>query len=334
VPDTALPSPYLTVPLRLNAGRSGALDLTVVPAHLTAEERQVFETLVTAAALAIERDRLAAEERATLLARESDNLKRALLAMVSHDLRTPLTSIKATASGLLEEDVSYDTAAMRQFLATIDCEADRMLGLVSNLLDLSRIEAGALSPDAEWYEPEEVIGTAIGSLLPRLSGHRLVRAMAPRLPLVRCDYVHLVQVLTNLLENAARYAPAGSMIVVEARACGEQVLITVSDTGPGVLLEERRLIFDAFVRGSAARATEVRGSGLGLAICKGLVEANGGRIWVDEAAGGGAAFTVALPAQLSGDDQSVPPPLPEDEYASGRTMCLNSPIRREPGDAL
>jgi two-component system sensor histidine kinase KdpD len=273
--------------------------------RLRVHERQVLETLVSAAALAIERAQLAAEERAAAVARESDRLKSALLSTVSHELRTPLASIKATTSGLLEGDVSYDTAMLRQFLNGIDGEADRLIRLVSNLLDVSRIEAGSLRPDRDWYDLEELIGTGLDALRPHLAGHRIVRAIAPDLPLVWCDYVQILQVLTNLLENAARYAPAGTTITVAACADGDEVLLTVSDEGPGVGVTERATIFDAFVRGSAA-GERSGGVGLGLAISKGMVVANGGRIWVDAAPGGGAAFAVALPCRRDGHRSPSP----------------------------
>lgn len=260
-----------------------------------ADERQMLETLTNAAAVAIERAHLATEERAAAVVRESDRLKSALLSAVSHDLRTPLASIKATASGLLEDDVRYDAATMRQFLAGIDGEADRLMRLVSNLLDVSRIEAGSLHPNQDWYEPAELIGTALGTLAPILAGHRVKRVLAPDLPLVWCDYVHVQHVLANLLENAVYYAPAGTTITIAARCHEIEVVLTVADEGPGVPLEERGRVFNAFVRGAAAGAGGVGGTGLGLAICKGLIEANGGRIWINEAPCRGAVFAIALP---------------------------------------
>ncbi len=257
-----------------------------------------FWTFLDQATSVIERARLRRENMRIEILQRTDELRAALLSSVSHDLRTPLSSIKAAASSLLQEDVQWDDEARRSFALTIEREADRLNRLVSNLLDMSRIEGGALRPEKEWYSLNELIREVLGRLQPLLQG-RSVRAHLPDdLQPVELDYSQMDQVLTNLIENAARYTPPESPIDVSVHSEGEQVIISVADRGPGIPPGDLERVFDKFYRVLPSRqgVKYPTGSGLGLAVSKGLVEAHGGRIWAENREGGGAVFSVALPA--------------------------------------
>ncbi len=262
-------------------------------ARFRPEEEALLAAFAGQAALALERARLAdVAARAGALA-ESDRLKTALLAAVSHDLRTPLASIKAAATSLLDESVAWDAAARREFLEAIDEETDRLSLMVGNLLDLSRIEGGALRPERAWYDAGELIADVAARFEPRMDGRAFTVSVEPDLPLLFLDYVEIAQVLGNLLENALRHTPAGTPVRLEAARVGGTVVFSVRDAGPGIPPEVQPRVFDTFYRLGAERTTG--GSGIGLAICKGLVDAHGGRIWVESAPGAGAAFRFALP---------------------------------------
>lgn len=257
-----------------------------------------FWTFLDQATSVIERARLRRENLRIELLQRTDELRAALLSSVSHDLRTPLSSIKAAASSLLQEDVQWDDEARRSFALTIEREADRLNRLVGNLLDMSRIEGGALRPEKEWYPLKELIREVLERLQPLLQG-RSVRTHIPNdLPPVELDYLQMDQVLTNLIENAVRYTPPESPIDVSVHSEGEQVIISVADRGPGIPPGDLERVFDKFYRVLPSRqgVRYPTGSGLGLAVSKGLVEAHGGRIWAENREGGGAVFSVALPA--------------------------------------
>ncbi|TAK20808.1 MAG: PAS domain-containing sensor histidine kinase [Chloroflexota bacterium] len=223
------------------------------------------------------------------VARRSDELKTVLLRAVGHDLRTPLASIKASVSGLRQADGQYSAEDRAELLATVEEEADRLDRLVGNLLDLSRIEAGALRPAKEAEDIAELINGTVSRLSQTL-GERSVTVTVPEgCPPVPCDYVQIAQALKNLLENAALHTPDGTPIAVRVIAGSVNVRIEVADSGPGVAPESRERIFHAFERGPSSR-----GTGLGLAIARGLVEAHGGRLWLTEATGACFAFTLPL----------------------------------------
>ncbi|HET9922182.1 MAG TPA: ATP-binding protein, partial [Ktedonobacteraceae bacterium] len=255
-----------------------------------------FWAFIDQAAAIIERARLRQESLQVEVLRRTDTLRAALLSSVSHDLRTPLSSIKAAASSLLQDDVQWDEEARRSFTLSIERQADRLNRLVENLLDMSRIEAGALKPEKEWYPVDELIHDVLGHMTPFLQGRSVETFLPDDLPPVELDYLQIDQVLTNLIENAVRYTPAGSPIEVSAKVDGAQVVICVADRGPGIPPREIERIFDKFYRVRAKEAeTRVVGSGLGLAVCKGLIEAHGGRIWAENREGGGALFCFTLP---------------------------------------
>ena len=236
-----------------------------------------------------ERETLAEEAtRATVLERV-DQQRAALLRSVSHDLRSPLATIGAVVSDLLGGP-PYDAATRAELLALVAEEVERLDRLVANLLNLSRIEAGALHPDRQAVVVEELVSDTAKRLDRLFTRSRLQVNLPGGLPLVDGDYTQLEQVLTNLLENAARHAPAGSTVLVGGRHAGDFVELWVDDEGPGILPFERMRIFEPFRRGEGSAS-----SGVGLAICKGIVEAHGGRIDVGTAPGGGARFRFTVP---------------------------------------
>ncbi|MFL5587050.1 MAG: ATP-binding protein, partial [Ktedonobacteraceae bacterium] len=256
-----------------------------------------FWTFLDQAASVIERARLRRESLQIELLKRTDALRAALLSSVSHDLRTPLSSIKAAASSLLQEDVQWDEEARRSFALAIEHEADRLNRLVGNLLDMSRIEGGALKPEKEWYPVDELIHDVLDHMQPVLQGRTVQTHLPDDLPPVELDYLQMDQVLTNLIENAVRYTPPESPIEVSAQIDGEQMVISISDRGPGIPQADKERIFDKFYRvlGTQRNAATIPGSGLGLAVSKGLVEAHGGHIWVEDRPGGGSIFRFTLP---------------------------------------
>ena len=288
------PGTALFVPLLAGTRRVGLMRMVHDEGDAPDEERQrLLHTFAAGAALAIERGLLAeATAQAATLAR-SDALKSTLLSAVSHELRTPLAAIKGSISSLLEDEasVSWDSAQRREFLLTIDEETDRLTRLVANLLDLSRIEAGVLRPQREPYALDELLWGAVERLGPAAA--RVHLQIPEGLPLVPLDPVLMERVVGNLLENALNYSPPGSPIALTARRANATVDLVVTDRGPGIPAPERERIFERFYRADPTRP--VKGFGLGLALSLALVEAHDGRIWVEEAAGGGARFVIALP---------------------------------------
>ncbi len=257
-----------------------------------------FGAFLDQATSLVERTRLRRENLRIELLQRTDALRAALLSSVSHDLRTPLASIKAATSSLLQEEVQWDDDARRSFLLSIERQADRLNRLVGNLLDMSRIEDGALRPEKEWYHLAEVIHDVVGRMHPLLQGRILCMDIPDDLPPVELDYLLIDQVLTNLLENALRYTPQASPIDIRVQNTKGEVMISVADCGPGIPASEYERVFDKFYRVLGTHRYEgypTAGSGLGLAVCKGIVEAHGGTIWTEAREGGGAVFFVTLP---------------------------------------
>jgi len=300
------------IPLKLGEKVIAVLRLRVPgdPQRLLQEERQeeehaqadaptsFFWTFLDQVTALIERANLQRENTHIEVLRRTDTLRAALLSSVSHDLRTPLTAIKASASSLLQEDIEWNEEERRSFAQAIEQEADRLNRLVGNLLDMSRIEEGALRPEKEEYSLTALIHDVLDRLAPLLRGRDVRTSLPPDdLLLVELDYLEIDQVLTNLIENAVRYTPPESPIEISARSAGEQVEISVADRGPGIPPSDLTRVFDKFYR-VLSRPSLARysiGSGLGLAVCKGLVEAHGGRIWAELRPGGGLIIFVTLP---------------------------------------
>ena len=246
---------------------------------------------------ALERDRLAEEATSAEIARRSEAAKTALLDSVSHDLRTPLASIRAAAGSLMDPSLVMDDDARRERAASIDREADRLNRLVSNLLDMSRIEAGDLHARLEVFPLEDVVRATVERMAGQLQGRSVSISMPPTLPPVVVDAVFIDQVLTNLLENATRHTPAEAPIrIAGARLPGRAVLLCVDDGGQGVPAAALDRVFEKFYRVPGAPARTGRGSGLGLAVVRGLVEAMGGRVTARAGELGGLAVDVELQA--------------------------------------
>jgi two-component system, OmpR family, sensor histidine kinase KdpD len=256
-----------------------------------------FWAFVDQAASMIERARLRRESLRVEVLQRTDELRAALISSVSHDLRTPLSSIKAAASSLLQEDVQWDEETRRGFALAIERESDRLNRLVENLLDMSRIEGGALKPEKEWYPIDELIHDVLGRLQLELQGREVTLNIPDDLPPVELDYMEIDQVLTNLIENAARYTPPEAPIEISARFDDNQVVVSVADRGPGIPPADLVRIFDKFyrVKNIQTKSPHAPGSGLGLAVSRGMVEAHGGRIWAENREGGGAIFRFTLP---------------------------------------
>lgn len=305
------------IPLKTDLKVIGVLRLLIEPdAHKNAAnvllgleqthptpEAVFFSMFLEQAVAVIERGHLRRESFRMKVLQQTDALRSALLSSVSHDLRTPLSTIKTAATSLLEEDVQWDEETRRGFTSAIEREADRLNSLVENLLDMSRIEAGSLHPEKVWYPLDALIRDVLDRMNPLLEG-RIVQTYFPEyLPPVELDYVLIDQVLTNLLTNAIHYTPAGSPIDVNIKVQEDAVFVSIEDRGPGIVETEREHIFDKFYRvlGKTHARVETRGSGLGLAICRGLVEAHGGRIWVEARETGGASFRFTLPLSTMGE---------------------------------
>jgi two-component system sensor histidine kinase KdpD len=295
VPGGSKRPDVLYLPIQTAAKVLGVLEVIGRPGTgpFRPEDESLLSTFVDQAALALERARLSEEAaQAEALAR-SDELKSALLAAVSHDLRTPLASIKTSATSLLDDSVDWDPETRREFLTAIDEETDRLTLMVSNLLDLSRIEGGALRPQKDWYDVDELVADVKTRLTSRIEAHPLNIEVEPDLPLLQFDYVEIAQVLINLIENAAKYTLPGTPIMIGARRLPEAVELSVHDDGPGIPAASQRHLFEKFYR--APSATGAPGTGIGLTISKGLVEAHGGHISVESAPGEGTTFRFTLP---------------------------------------
>ncbi len=299
----------LIVPIESARGVLGEIRLWRAAPAISSSERRLFQTFASQGALALERAWLAqAESRARVL-EESDQLKSAILSSVSHELRTPLSTIKAAASSLRGREVHWDSPARLELIAAIDDEADHLNMLVGNLLDMSRIESGALKPKREWNILSEIVGSVLGRMKHLAMEHKLEIDVPESLPLVPVDYVQMEQVFTNLVSNSLKYAPVNTVVCIRAQVEDEAIHVQVSNQGPQVPPQDLERIFDKFYRITAA--DRVTGTGLGLSICRGIVEAHGGHIWAENLPDG-LAFNFTLPLIWDG---VKPPHIPTDAEA-------------------
>ena len=257
------------------------------------EQRRLFDTFSGQIAVAIERAQVAESARASELRAKTEGVRNALLSAISHELRTPLATIVGASSSLAEAPASMGDEARRELARSVAEEAQRMSDIVVKVLDLARLQAGATRVQADWHPIEEVIGSALSRLAPKLAGHRVATQLPSRSSLVFLDAVLIEQVLSNLLENAAKYTPAGSNINVTAEVSRGELVVTVVDDGPGLPPGEETKVFDKFHR--VAPETTPGGAGLGLAICKAIVEAHGGTIYAENIPAGGAMFRFTIP---------------------------------------
>jgi two-component system sensor histidine kinase KdpD len=311
--DTLPGASALYLPL---VGSTGAIGVVAVRPKDTAllldpEQLHLLESLVNQVALAIERTRLSEEAQQAHVRAETERMRNAILSSVSHDLRTPLATITGAASSLLDERSQLTPRDRLELCRSIYREADRLDRLLKNLLDMMRIEAGAVQLNREWHPLDEIVGAALSRLEERLRSYTVKTAFPPDLPMVQIDGVLLEQVVLNLLENAAKYAPPGSLIELSASAGDREVVVEIADRGQGIPVGEEVRIFDKFYRAKPAREG---GVGLGLTICRGIIEAHGGRIWAENRSGGGAVFRFAIP--LSEEQPPVAAEQAERRHAS------------------
>ncbi|MGU3325496.1 ATP-binding protein [Methylobacterium mesophilicum] len=295
--DTLPGAKRLFLPMRTGRGTIGVIGLDADGAGpiLTPEGRRLLDALADMGALAIERVRLVEDLDRAERAAETDRLRQALLTSISHDLRTPLASVLGAASTLRDLDTALGPEAKAELLATIIAESERLNRFIANLLDMTRLEAGAVAPNLAPQDVAETVDTALRRVEPVLADHRVVLDLAPDLPVLRFDPVLFEQVLVNLLDNAAKYAPAGSTVTVRARGAGDRVRLEILDEGEGLPETEVERVFDKFYR--VRKSDRVRaGTGLGLAIARGFVEAMGGTVTAANRRDRlGAVFTVTLP---------------------------------------
>jgi two-component system sensor histidine kinase KdpD len=254
--------------------------------------RRLVEALSGQTAVALERLELTERSRQTSVEFEAERLRNALLSSVSHDMRTPLASIEQAASVLLQSSEDGQSAARRDLAATILQASQQMGRLVANLLDMTRVESGALQVQKEWQLLSDIVGLALLRTEEELHDHPITTNLPQDLPLVPVDEILLEQVFVNLLENAAEHTPSGTPLEIGAEARADEVIVWVADRGPGLPPGEEERVFDKFHRASAAPGA---GVGLGLAICRGIVNAHGGRIWAESRAGGGTVFRFTIP---------------------------------------
>ena len=292
--DTLPGATALYLPLRGSREVLGAM--AVLPGNADAmspEQMHLLELFAAQIALAIERSHTAAAITREKLRAQTEQMRSSLLSAVSHDLRTPLASITGAATALLTQRNQLDSATQQDLLESIAQEAQRLGRLVNNLLEITRLESGAVELKRDWYSLEEIIGAALHRMEGVL-GPRQVRLHIPAdLPLIAVDDVLLEQVFTNLLDNAARYTPENSEVLITAAPARETVVIEVADRGPGFAPGDEKRVWEKFYRGAEHKAS--RGAGLGLAICRAIVEAHGGRIEAENRTGGGALIRIVLP---------------------------------------
>ncbi|HET7144105.1 MAG TPA: ATP-binding protein [Anaerolineales bacterium] len=266
--------------------------------NFTPGEANFLQSVANVLAMAVDNRRLLETEAIARQKAEKDNeLRLKALAIVSHELRTPLTSIKGFATTLLADDVVWDADHQRDFISTINEEADKLCDLVEQLLDLSKMDAGVFKLSPIRQHP----GILIAAAAPHLQaltgqGHSLIIDASDALPDVIADTQRIGQVLENLVENAAKYAPGGTAIKVSARVNDGFVEISVADEGPGVPISDREKVFQAFYRAGDKATLKVKGAGLGLTICRRLVDAQGGRIWIEQTNGPGTIICFTLPS--------------------------------------
>jgi two-component system sensor histidine kinase KdpD len=273
------------------------------------EETRLLAVTADQVGQALRRERLAVQAAELEITRRSDELKSALLDSVSHDLRTPLASIRAAAGSLADPAIELSADERRAAARAIDDEAERLNQLVGNLLDMSRIQAGALVADIDLMPLAELLESTIDRLRPALAGYRMTVDIPSELPSVRIDATFLDQVVSNLFENAVKYAPAGSVIRVHAASGPDRrtVDLVIEDSGPGVADEAIAHLFDRFYRVPQPREGPRHGFGLGLAVAHGLVAAMGGHIRAGRSELGGLAVTVSLPAEPMGRSEAELP---------------------------
>jgi two-component system sensor histidine kinase KdpD len=299
--DTLVSADLIYLPLQTPARVLGVMGVRLENEHEyhSQDNRRLLDAFATQAAMAMERIHFSrqAEQAQILQARET--LERALLNSISHDLRTPLVTVTGVLSSLKDEGTHLSDRVRKELLETACSEAERLNRFVGNLLDMTRIEAGAIRLNVEPCDVQDLVGCALAAIEQRIGNRTVDVRLADDLPAIPMDLVLMTQVLVNLLDNAHKYAPAESVIEVGASVDGEWLTLEVSDRGPGVPEQDLKRVFDKFYRIPIPEGAG--GTGLGLSICKGIVEAHGGRIRAENRTGGGLSIVIRLPLSNHGE---------------------------------
>ena len=286
--------PYF-MPLKTSKQTVGVLSLKPhdLSRFLDPDKIRILEAIANQVAQAVDRVLLAEQSRQMKLLQATEKLQNALLNSISHAVRTPLVSITGALTSLESQGDMLPESARHSLVETARDEAERLNRLVGNLLDMTRLESGALHVKRELTDVQDLIGASLGQMDSRLTGHKLRVDVPESIPLVRLDFVLIVHVLNNLLDNAHKYSPENSALEISVVQRQDEIQISVQDDGSGIPPEDLERIFDKFYR--AQGSSQVAGTGLGLAICKGIVEAHGGRIWAENKANGGTAVRFTIP---------------------------------------
>ena len=290
--DTLPGAKALYLPLIASAGVIGVIGLLPndAAARFKPERFHYLEAFANQTAIAIERSFLGEAAQRALLKAETESLRNTLLSSISHDLRTPLSAITGAASALLQRDVMLDTNSRIDLVTTIHEEAEHLNRIIKNVLDMTRLESGAIKINKEWQSLEEIVGVVLDRLGDRLNDHPVTVKLPGNLPLIPFDGLLIEQVLVNLFDNAIKYTPKGTPLELSASESFYTVTVELADRGPGIPPGDEERIFEKFVRGRGSAG----GVGLGLAICRTIINAHGGKIWAENREGGGAVFRFTL----------------------------------------
>jgi len=307
--DTLAGNEYLFLPLRAPMRTRGVLVIKPEDPRLllVPEQRRHLDTFAALTAIALERVHYVEVAQQALIHMESERLRNSLLSALSHDLRTPLAALVGLAESLTMTRPALSGTQLETAHAIAE-EARRMGALVSNLLEMARIESGEVKLRRQWHSFQELVGSALKAAQPALVRHRIAVNVPGDLPLVEFDATLIERVLYNLIENASKYTPPGTVITVAAEATADSLAVSVSDTGPGIPKGQEKSIFEKFTRGTRESATP--GVGLGLAISRAIIDAHHGRIWAENGQNGGARFMFTLPL-------GSPPETPEEPAIAG-----------------
>jgi two-component system sensor histidine kinase KdpD len=304
--DTLRGAKALYLPMIASSGPIGVVGILPVNPEEPFEPEQVhlLETFANQTAMAIERVILAQQAQKEHLNAETQSLRNVLLSSVSHDLRTPLTTITGATDALLRKGDGLDREKTDELVRTIHAEAERLNRTVRNVLNMTRLESGAIEVRKDWQSLEEITGVVVGRLSSRLKDRPLSLAIPDNLPLIPFDPLLMEQVLTNLFENALQHTPLGTPVELSAWMREAEVVVELADRGPGIPVGEEEKIFEKFARSKSSGG----GTGLGLSICRVIIQAHGGRIRAENRPGGGAVFRFSLPVE-----GAAPAPSPEEE---------------------
>ena len=291
--DTLPGANALYLPLIASSKTVGVVGVFPGEPSDTFDDEQIYalESFANQSAMAIERALLAEETQKVRLKAETETLRNTMLSSVSHDLRTPLAAITGAASTLLQQDIDLDQSSQKELMQTIIEEAEHLNQIIRNVLDMTRLEAKTITVKKEWQSLEEIIGAVLNRLSDRLSNRQVTVSLPENLPLIPFDPLLIEQVLINLIDNALKYTPQSSPLALSAVVTGDEVIVELCDSGPGITPGNEERIFEKFARDCSGGG----GIGLGLAICRTIINAHGGRIWAENRENVGAVFKFSLP---------------------------------------